>query len=121
MKLNISAKELLALYDFFHDNCDFLHDANGSATEHQATLVNIYSRIRLCVLSALKNHSEDPIEEWFEREQSKINKLSLDTIQQKLEQHDTEPDALNKKILFSNDDLIAYPRKSHISRQRNKK
>lgn len=76
MKLTISAKELLALHNLLRDNLKFngmkMDDTQSSEEE---PLRQVYGRIRACVLSSLSNKLVDPIDNWFDREQAKIDAL----------------------------------------------
>lgn len=113
MKFDISAKELLALHNLLLASVEF-----GSLKDDRVILSNVYDRLRFYLLSALKNKGADPIDDWMKSEQQKIDKLILES---KTEERDTDPDSLSEETLQEDFSTVAYPRRSHVSRQRQNK
>ena len=119
MKLNLNAKELLALHNLLLEYRNVIDNGH---------LEQVYNRIRACIVSALTNKAIDPVDEWLVNEQQKIDKLTNES--SKTEERDTDPDTLDKVPspddgLSLQDDVdfttMSYPRRSHVSRQKNHK
>jgi len=81
MKLNLNAKELLALHNLLYERFEACYDGSrykeddprGSA---DAQLRQVYSRLKACVINSLTGKAVDPFDAWSEREQQKIDKLA---------------------------------------------
>ncbi len=78
MKLNINAKELLALYNVLHvmdlnevtpDSADFDHDT--------LQLKQVYNRLRAILIAGVTNPGKivDPVDSWLKHESVKIDEL----------------------------------------------
>jgi len=113
MNFNFSAKELLALHNLLLVSTKF-----ESMKDDRVILSNVYDRVRFYLLSALKNNGSDQIANWMKSEQQKIDKLILES---KTEERDTDPDSLKEEILQEDFSTVVYPRRSHVSRQRQNK
>lgn len=122
MKLNLNARELLALHNLLRDKVSF------GTTSECVQLQHVYNRIQTCIVSALTNKATDPVDEWLVNEQQKIDKLTNES--SKTEERDTDPDTLDKVPppddgMSLQDDIdfttISYPRRSHVSRQKHHK
>jgi uncharacterized protein YukE len=98
MKLNISAKELLALHNMLferyaypqacdarkyeEDNPHNQGSDRGAADEVQ--LRQVYNRLRACIVGSLSGKAVDAFEAWQANEQTKIDQLNneLDNVKQ---------------------------------------
>jgi len=84
MKLNINAKELLALHNMLHarfgdsNGIDVLEYKADDPRVHDATQLNqVYNRLRAIINAALTNPGKvvDPVDSWLKHESAKIDGL----------------------------------------------
>ncbi len=82
MKLNINAKELLALHDMLRDHFrgqepETFYKADDPRGQDEAQLKQVYNRLRAIINAALTNPDKviDPIDSWLRHETSKIDNL----------------------------------------------
>ena len=80
MKLNINAKELLALHNLLYEKFESsqggtCYDADGVKSNADTQLHQVYGRLKACLVAALTNRPVDPIESFLAHEQVKIDKL----------------------------------------------
>ncbi len=78
MKLNVNAKELVALHNMLHEKFsqhgqEFAADDPRGADESQ--LRQVYNRVRACIISSLSEKQPDPLDVFLAQEQAKIDKL----------------------------------------------
>ena len=71
MKLNINPKEFLALYNLLHS----IVDDDSKLEGDMVNLSQVHGRMKAYMLSSLASGGQDPVDAWFEREQTKINDL----------------------------------------------
>lgn len=85
MKLNINAKELLALHNLLYERFEGGHDEgyprrfkedDDDRAGPDARLRQVYSRLKACIVNSLTGKAVDPFDAWAEREQQKLDKLS---------------------------------------------
>jgi hypothetical protein len=121
MKLNLNARELLAIHNLLRDNVSL------AITPENVQLQHVYNRIQTCIVNALSNKATDPVDAWFAAEQKKIDKIIAENNQS---ERDTDPDSLVDSLKDANffvpepEDIVsdvAYPRKSHSSRSGHRK
>lgn len=80
MKLNINAKELLALYNVLYERFDgrqaYDTKAEGEATD-ETQLRQVYNRLRAIIVAGLTNPGKvvDPVDSWLKHEAAKIDDL----------------------------------------------
>jgi len=81
MKLNISAKELLALHNILYERFEACY--NGGEFEEtdpragtNEQLKQLYNRVKACLVASLTNKMVDPLDSWIEGQQRKIGQLS---------------------------------------------
>lgn len=76
MKLNVNAKELLALYNLLHDRFEGpgpqMKEPQDGDDLH---LYQVHNRLKAWLIAALSNKQVDPVESFLAREQVKIDKL----------------------------------------------
>lgn len=73
MKLNINAKELLALYNLLTQVTEQTKDTQeGDAVQ----LRQIHGRLKAIIIAGLSGKATDPVDSWLKHEQDKIDKLS---------------------------------------------
>ena len=120
MKLNINAKELLALHNLLYERFDSsmggtAYKAGDSPTNDDAQLQQVYNRVKACIVGALTNKAVDPLDAFFQREQAKIDDLTKENDGLK----EAAKEVFNPgQILTADDDdgpaeLPQYPRKVH--------
>jgi len=80
MKLNINARELLALYNVLYERfeaggvrCDDDEELKPSSTDDQ--LRQLYNRIKACLVTSLSTKMVDPLDNWLEGQRRKIGQL----------------------------------------------
>jgi len=96
MKLNISAKELLALHNLLHKNREGL--------DEESTLVRqLYGRVKACLIGALGQTDKytEPFEAWEE-----VQKKKIDVLQERLE--GLKPEAVAAKVRDDLDKVESY-------------
>lgn len=71
MTLTVSSKEILALYDLLYTKFRNYPVRDDSSDQDEIALHQIYTRLRTCILSSLKN-GVDPVNAFIEREEQKI-------------------------------------------------
>ena len=92
MKLNLNAKELLALHNLLyerynvHNRCEHKVDDPRAADDTQ--LRQVYNRLRACLIAALTNKQIDPVDAFLSREQAKIDRLHDQNAALRKEGHD---------------------------------
>lgn len=126
MKLNINAKELLALHNMLHDRFVTCGGVGGDQNDPQVAddiqLRQVYNRLRACLIGALANRQVDPIDEFMAREQAKIDRLRTQNDEVKKEVSDLV--SLASEIVVPGDDddceLPDYPRRGPRNRGGNK-
>jgi hypothetical protein len=109
MKLNLNARELLAVYDLLHDTC-----IEGDASSRGQLLQQVHSRLKAFILNSLSDRQkEDDLRSWLDGQRKKITEL------QSTGQPSTEPaDALDGTDDYQVPD---YPRRNSGPRgQRNR-
>jgi hypothetical protein len=110
MKLNINAKELLALHNLLYERFDGhnAHDeaeykeGDGPVTD-EVQLRQVYNRLKACIVGALTSRVVDPVDAWAAHEQAKIDKLNDELSDVKREQ------AGVAKAVTSPGDLLVPP------------
>jgi len=87
VKLNVNAKEFLALYNLLHQRIEIDDDRQYEGDEVQ--LHQIYGRMKSCLISSLSSDKhEDVFGTWFTQEKAKIDKLNEQLGNVKKEQAD---------------------------------
>lgn len=85
MKLNINAKELLALYNALYERFDGFNGHNlldykddDLRANDTTRLRQVYSRLRAIIVAGLTNPNKivDPIDSWLKHESAKIDRLN---------------------------------------------
>jgi len=85
MKLNINAKELLALYNVLYERFDGPngHDlaeykAEDPASNDAVQLKQVYNRLRAILIAGITNPTKviDPVDAWVKHESAKIDRLN---------------------------------------------
>lgn len=77
MKLNINAKELLALYNVLYERFDAERTTRSvEDSSDDVQLRQVYNRLKACLVSALTNKGTDPLDAFLQREQQKIDDLT---------------------------------------------
>lgn len=123
MKLNLSAKELLALYNHLHPHVmEYEQMKYDETATDRVQLKQVYNRIRACIVNSLegstsKDKSVELFDSWSAHEQKKIDKLNSDLVELKKEQVElikSDPDFF---VPDASDDLTApeYPRRGRGS------
>jgi hypothetical protein len=106
MKLNLHAKELLALHNLLKGALSTSAEGDPDA----ATLQQVYNRLRACIITSLSNRVQDPVEAFFDRQQQKIDRL-----------RDAEHGAAQpQEVMPAGEDVSlpeGYPRRSQGNRQ----
>ena len=94
MKLNINAKELLALHNLLYERFDggCAHDKCESDNTDDSQLRQVYNRLRACIVAGLTNKQLDPVETFLSREQAKIDRLKDQNDEVKRDQVDFATD-----------------------------
>lgn len=119
MKLNLNAKEFLALYNLLHaSNCNDGEFKKGD-DQDAVHLQQVHNRLRACMISALTGKETDPVEAWAMREQAKIDALREQNVDIKKETANIVREGHEKFLELEADDeafldelnAIAYPRK----------
>ena len=126
MKLNINAKELLALHNLLYDRYavldgDFKADDPRAADDLQ--LRQVYNRLRACVIAALNNRQFDPIDAFLSKEQAKIDRLKDQEDALKKEQLGLASAlGIQPAMLEDDDDYVVadYPRRIPRNRSGNR-
>lgn len=77
MKLNINAKELLALYNLLHDRFEGPNAFDTKVPEDgdEMHLHQVHNRLKAWLVAALSNKQVDPVDAFLTREQAKIDRL----------------------------------------------
>jgi len=91
MKLNINAKELLALHNLLYEKFESSYDGTkyepGSEEENSnVQLRQVYNRLKACIVAALTNRQVDPVDAFLSKEQAKIDRLKEDLTDVKKDQ-----------------------------------
>jgi hypothetical protein len=125
MKLNINAKELLALHNLLYEKFEGSHDEGyprlfkegDERAGPDAQLRQVYSRLKACIVNSLTGKAVDPFDAWAEREQQKLDKLneelddvkksSVDLVKKTAEDPDYFVPAVDE-----NWDMSEYPKRS---------
>jgi hypothetical protein len=117
MKLNINAKELLALHNLLYERFDSsmggtTYKEGDARANDDAQLQQVYNRVKACIVGALTNKAVDPLDAFFQREQAKIDDLTTQNESLK----EVAKEVFNpQQILTADDDdgpeLPQYPRK----------
>jgi len=128
MKLNINAKELVALHNVLHEKfsstrgLDYSPDDPRVADETQ--LRQVYNRLRACLIAALTNRQVDPVDAYLTREQAKIDQLKVQNDDIKKEQEDLAATMKDHDFFIpvAGDDYEApdYPRRAPRNRGGNR-
>lgn len=107
MKLNVNAKELLALHNMLYQRC------RPARIAVDPNLMQVYNRIRACIISSLGGNEADQFNAWMSKEQGKISELK-----DKLNDVKDQQSELPKLAAVSPDDfmegfedVVEYPRK----------
>jgi hypothetical protein len=116
MKLNVNAKELLALYNVLYDRFDGPTRPDGCVGDSDAAqLEQVYHRIRSIILGSLSNKQADPNElfdKWASQEQAKIDRLAKQN--DAIKEATLNPMTPLADILTDNDDEVVsdlpYPK-----------
>lgn len=125
MKLNINAKELLALYNVLYERFDGRHaydeckaEDSGAPPSDEAQLRQVYNRLRAIIVAGLTNPSKavDPVDSWLKHEQAKIDDLKAQN--EELRQAASDPENFvpvrPADILTDNEDEVpsdlGYPK-----------
>ncbi len=121
MKLTISAKELLALYNLLDSRYarvfageDNYKEAGGISNDDDH-LRQVHNRLRACIVGALTTRAADPVDAFLSKEQAKIDKLKVDLEDVKSEQSD-----LAVELKFESDESdpdFIYPRRGSRQKQ----
>lgn len=116
MKLNINAKELLALYNVLYERFDGPtgHDldeykADDPSANDAVQLKQVYNRLRAILIAGITNPSKviDPVDSWLKHESVKIDRLNDQN--EVLKEVAKDPDyfvATQGNILTDDDDEI---------------
>ena len=119
MKLNINAKELLALYNVLYERFDGTNtafDESPGDSDH-VQLKQVYTRLRAILIAGVTNPGKqlDPIDSWLGHEQRKIDGLTQQNEQLKAAAANPDQFIALKDILNDDDDEIPgdlpYPKK----------
>jgi hypothetical protein len=119
MKLNINAKELLALHNALYERFEgsdrkgtHFADEDPRSTD-DAQLRQVYGRLKACIVGALTGRGLDPVDAWAAKEQAKIDKLSEELNDVKQEQTELAKLAPENLDVDQDDDFayLEYPRK----------
>jgi len=85
MKLNINAKELLALYNVLYERYEIQHpfekeyiEGDPRATTDEQ-LRQIYNRVKSIVVASLGNKMVDPLDSWLEGQRRKLGQHDVET------------------------------------------
>lgn len=116
MKLNLNARELLALHNMLQNKFDgpCAHDEvmwkeSDPRGQEQAALRVVYNRIRTCILSAINGQGstdEDQFVKWMAEQQEKIEDLEAQNEELKPAKGSFD-DLLDEG---EDDDYVPYPR-----------
>lgn len=117
MKLNINAKELLALHNLLYEK--FESSAGGTCYKEgddrasaDIQLHQVYNRLKACLVAALTNKASDPVDAFMAREQDKIDRLKVqnDEVKREAAEIAKDPDYFVPK---GDEDYTApdYPRR----------
>ena len=131
MKLDINAKELLALYNVLYE-CFEVHSDNSiyvADDPHGSTdtnLYELYKRVRACILASLgATNPTSALDSWVEGQQRAIDKLEEQNEKVKRERDSLKDLATSSSMspgageedadkLSDEDPLDFYPRKGYI-------
>ncbi len=125
MKLNINAKELLALYNVLYERFDGRQaydeykDEDSSVPTDEMQLRQVYNRLKAIIVAGLINPSKalDPVDSWLKHESVKINDLQRQN--DELRAVTSDPDNMVSRsqlanILTDNEDEVSsdlgYPK-----------
>jgi len=75
MKLNINARELLALHNVLHER--FGGPKLPSKDDPEAILVQLHDRVKACILGALTGKDNAPFSTWYDDQQRKVEDLKV--------------------------------------------
>jgi len=122
MKLNISAKELLALYNILYERYEAYHEyakhfEDGdprAATDEQ--LKQLYGRVKAILVASLSNKMVEPLDSWLEGQRRKVDELKSqnEKVKQEARTLADEKQEDGPIILSAEDDEVlpdSYPRK----------
>lgn len=116
MKLNLSAKEILALHNVLHERCALgLQPLTEPADADNVQLRQVYNRLRALMIGALSNKVVDPVDSWMQHEQAKINELNRQN--DELKEVARDPDFFAPKSTDVDDYekyALEYPRRSAV-------
>ncbi len=128
MKLNLNAKELLALHNLLYDRFESsaggtCYNEGSSSVSGNQHLIQIYNRLKSCIVSALGDKPVDPLVDAFlSKEQQKIDQLEQQLLNVKKEQGDLaavlKEDANFFEHVEGEYDLPEYPRRGAKNRGR---
>jgi hypothetical protein len=79
MKLYVNAKELLSLYNVLYERFEVgynvLYEVDDPRRATNASLFELYKRVRACVLASIGNKLVDQLDNWIEGQQRRITEL----------------------------------------------
>jgi hypothetical protein len=112
MKLNLNAKELLALHNQLHHLvADRLE--TGDLSPDVVQLKQVYNRLRAVVVAALMGKVEDPVDAFLAHEQAKIDRLDANLNLIKQEQNELPGTVGVQDFDDGNDrEVLDYPSRS---------
>lgn len=122
MKLNINAKELLALYNVLYERYEACHDYAKEyeendprgATDEQ--LRQVYNRVKAIVVASLSNKMVDPLDSWLQGQSRKVAELADQNEHVKQEARELADEKGGSPIVLSAEDTDmlpdSYPRKA---------
>ena len=120
MKLNISAKELLALHNLLDSRYGRTFDGDdlcdSKAVHDDEHLRQVHNRVRACIIGALSVRASDPIDAFLSKEQVKIDKLKAEVEHVKEEQSDLAAEFKFEEELEPDSDFV-YPRRGSRQKQ----
>lgn len=121
MKLNINAKELLALYNVLYERYEACYDyakeyQEGdprAATDEQ--LRQVYNRVKAIVVASLSSKIVDPLDSWMEGQSRRIGELKDQNEKVKQDARDLAEEKSDSPVILSAEDTEvlpdSYPRK----------
>lgn len=124
---NINAKELVALHNILYER----FNARQHPTEEDSycpddvQLLQVYNRLRTCIIAALSSKNIDPVNVFLNREQAKIDKLKEQNEEVRQDQSQFVDSIRNDSSFFvpaagESFDMPEYPRRAPRNRGGNK-
>ena len=123
MKLNISAKELLALHNLLHSKFEYegpskLYSEDDPRASADVALEQVYARTKSIILGALQGKHPDELDRfdaWAAKEQSKIDHLSDKLVDVKDEERKLRDDVVTLGDFPDDKDVLVpdYPRRGN--------